>query len=146
MLPPGRLQRRRSCLQVCIYADEMETSLTMCGFKLLTPMAYHVYEVSHSVEPWKLEDYQPPCHLQMELQNRDIFSGFPTTRTLTLGLRRASRFFTNQKSSLHILEHFIRICSYINFSQPREQETLEFHCNTIERMVWSGPNAVSDLL
>ncbi|CAN6938073.1 unnamed protein product [Brassica oleracea] len=53
----------------------------------------------------------------------------------------ASRFFTNQKSSLHILEHFIRICSYINFSQPREQETLEFHCNTIERMVWSGPNA-----
>ncbi|KAL0754749.1 hypothetical protein Bca101_092417 [Brassica carinata] len=72
--------------------------------------------------------------------------GFPTTRTLTLGLRRASRFFTNQKSSLHILEHFIRICSYINFSQPREQETLDFHCNTIERMVWSGPNAVSDLL
>ncbi|CAN7043861.1 unnamed protein product, partial [Brassica rapa subsp. trilocularis] len=30
--------------------------------------------VSHSVEPWQLEDYQPPCHLQMELQNRDIYS------------------------------------------------------------------------
>ncbi|CAF2152137.1 unnamed protein product, partial [Brassica rapa] len=23
----------------------------------------------------KLEDYQPPCHLQMELQNREIYSG-----------------------------------------------------------------------
>ncbi|KAH0897372.1 hypothetical protein HID58_046940, partial [Brassica napus] len=41
---------------------------------LLSSSQYHVYVVSHSVEPWQLEDYQPPCHLQMELQNRDIYS------------------------------------------------------------------------
>lgn len=29
---------------------------------------------------------------------------------------QASRLCTNQKSPLHILEHFIRICSYTNFS------------------------------
>lgn len=133
-------------------------------------------------EPWKLEDDQPPCHLQMELQNRDIFSGFPTTRTLTLGgataLRalpcsaticlssdvqhgrmfyyKASRFFTNHKSSFHILEHFIRICSYINFSQPRDKQSSSSIAipsrawvdlsvpRSFKKMVWSGPNTASE--
>ncbi|CAN7078082.1 unnamed protein product [Brassica oleracea var. botrytis] len=138
--------------------------------------------IAKMTEPWKLEDGQPPCHLQMELQNRDIFSGFPTTRTLTLGgataLRalpcsaticlssdvqhdmmfyyKASRFFTNQKSSFHILEHFIRICSYINFSQPRDKQSSSSIAipsrawvdlsvpRSFKKMVWSGPNTASE--
>ncbi|WZZ54828.1 hypothetical protein YC2023_054935 [Brassica napus] len=74
----------------------------------------------------KLEDYQPQCHFQMELQNRDIFSagdfnyicgkfcfigtlGVPRiSHYKDIDVSRASRFFTNEKSSLHILEHCIR--------------------------------------
>ncbi|KAF3530843.1 hypothetical protein DY000_02041903 [Brassica cretica] len=66
------------------------------------------------------------------------------------------RYFTNQKSSFHILEHFIRICSYINFSKPRDKQSSSSIAipsrawvdlsvpRSIKTMVWSGPKTASE--
>ncbi|KAL0656698.1 hypothetical protein Bca4012_077282 [Brassica carinata] len=82
-------------------------------------------------EPWKLEDYQPPCHLQMELQNRDIFSGFPTTRTLTLG---GLKIFHQSEELIPHLGTLHKDMFLYQLLSAKGQAILEFHCNTIESL------------
>ncbi|CAN6918669.1 unnamed protein product [Brassica oleracea] len=86
------------------------------------------------------------------INHHAVFKWSHKTETYSQGLR----YFTNQKSSFHILEHFIRICSHINFSKPRDKQSSSSIAipsrawvdlsvpRSIKTMVWSGPKTASE--
>ncbi|KAH0932005.1 hypothetical protein HID58_009122 [Brassica napus] len=81
-----------------------------------------------------------PNYKDLDVRRSNCVKSFPLlSKYLSIDIQqsstfhsRPSRLCTNQKSPVHILKHFIRIRSYINLSQQREQGILQLHCNAFE--------------
>ncbi|KAF2602636.1 hypothetical protein F2Q70_00028166 [Brassica cretica] len=73
--------RGQSCRQVSVYADEMETSSTMCGFKLLGAYGYELFYLSlkiinhNAIFKWsyKTETYSQLAPFDLTKKNKKTF-------------------------------------------------------------------------